>query len=267
MTAASIGLIGKHPDYGDFLRHGASEAVADGLMEWIDRTLTEVKTEAGDRWEALWDNAPATRFWIGSGVFGATLAGIWQPSRDRVGRRYPLMLFIEGADLPPPVDPAHDPGPWLALEAHVARMRGGQGAAQLLEGLSLELPRAEVLPNPVIWAHRPDGDLDALLAEAAPVDATCASALRSHWWRDGTPQGHPAAWLAHPGLPRAGSLAWILDAPPPQPRAAPAPEPELAPQPAPTEDETLDALPPLPMPAIDDAETTAPPRPQQDRDP
>jgi len=124
MTRAPVGVIGKHPDYGDFLRHGLSDPIADGLMDWIDRTLSEVKDSAGKGWEALWDNAPRTRFWIGSGVFGATLAGVWQPSRDRVGRRYPLLLLVEGADLPAPVDPGHDPGPWDVMERHVAAMRG-----------------------------------------------------------------------------------------------------------------------------------------------
>ncbi|MBL3567411.1 type VI secretion system-associated protein TagF, partial [Rhodovulum sulfidophilum] len=32
---ASIGLLGKHPGYGDFLRAGLSDGVADGLTGWI----------------------------------------------------------------------------------------------------------------------------------------------------------------------------------------------------------------------------------------
>ncbi|MCE8470372.1 type VI secretion system-associated protein TagF, partial [Rhodovulum sulfidophilum] len=63
--------------------------------------------------------------------------------------------------------------------------------------------------GPVVWAHRPDGDLGALLRAARPVEAERAELLRAQFW---TPGNGPCAaqWLAGTGLPEARALAWML---------------------------------------------------------
>lgn len=209
-----IGLLGKHPAYGDFLRHEVDDPVADRLTAWVDNTLAEVKEQLGDNWGAFWDGAQELRFWIGRAVLGQTLCGILHPSADKVGRRYPLILLVQGAKVEPPVA-ATGQELYDALSAHIPAMTAGTGAAALLEGLSAEtlglqaeddLDRAA---GPVIWAHHPEGDLTALLAAAAPVDAARAATIRSHWWAPGG-DGRAATWLGQAGLPTAAALSWAL---------------------------------------------------------
>lgn len=208
---ATIGLIGKHPGYGDFLRTGLSVPVADALSDWLDRTLSDQRDAMGNDWPRFWDAGQDLRFWVGRGVLGRTLAGVLRPSRDRVGRRYPLLLLTEGAVMPAPVeDPAQ--AFWDRLAAHLDRMEAGQGAMALLEGLSIVLDSEDATTaasGPTIWAHHPAGDLDALLQAAAPEDARRALLMRSYWWAPGQ-AGQAAVWLGCQGLPDAMSLGWLL---------------------------------------------------------
>lgn len=208
---ASIGVIGKHPGYGDFLRAGLGAPVADGLSDWLDRTLAAQRDAMGNDWPAFWDAAQDLRFWIGRAVLGRTLAGVLRPSRDRVGRRYPLLLLCEGAAVPAPVeDPAQDL--WDDLALHLQQMAPGHGAQALLQGLSVAVQAedaAVLAAGPTLWAHRPDGDLGALLRAAAPVDAGRALLMRSYWWAPAQ-AGRAAVWLGCHGLPDASSLGWLL---------------------------------------------------------
>ena len=208
---AHIGLIGKHPGYGDFLRAGLSLPVADALSDWLDRTLSELRDSTGNDWPAFWAGAQSLRFWAGRAVLGRTLAGVMRPSQDRVGRRYPLVLVAEGAHLPPPVqDTGQDI--YESLEHHLDRAQPGQGAKALLEGLDLTLPEEDpqtAATGPTIWAHHPEGDLNALLGSAAKADPHHALLIRSYWWAPG--RGDRAAvWLGCTGLPNAQALGWLL---------------------------------------------------------
>lgn len=208
---ASLGLIGKHPGYGDFLRTGLSATLADALSDWLDRTLAAQRDTMGNDWPPFWDAGQDLRFWIGRGVLGRTLAGVMRPSQDRVGRRYPLLLLSEGAAVAAPVvDPAQ--GLWDSLAAHLDRMEPGQGAKALLAGLSIVLDSedaASAASGPTVWAHHPEGDLAALLRAAAPVDAQRALLMRSYWWAPAS-AGRAAVWLGCHGLPDPMSLAWLV---------------------------------------------------------
>ncbi|MBQ2261497.1 MAG: type VI secretion system-associated protein TagF [Loktanella sp.] len=203
-----IGLMGKHPGYGDFLQVGVSEPVAKMLIGWIDHSFNGLRDSMGNDWPAFWDHAQDLRFWVGAGWAGRTLAGVLRPSRDKVGRRYPLLLFAEGALVPPPIT-APDQQIWETLDQHMADMQAGQGGRALLEGLSLDLQPEPQAVGPTIWAHRNDGHLTALFQSAGPVDAARAQLIRSHWWAPGH-DGKAAVWLACPGLPQPQALAWLL---------------------------------------------------------
>jgi type VI secretion system protein ImpM len=208
---ATLGLIGKHPGYGDFLRTGLSGPLADALSEWLDKTLSDQRDAMGNDWPPFWDRGQDLRFWIGRAVLGRTLAGVLRPSRDRVGRRYPFMLLCEGAVVSPPTEETAQPL-WDALAAHLDRMQPGQGAMALLEGLSILLDSedaATAATGPTIWAHHPEGDLTALLQAAARVDGQRALLSRSYWWAPGG-AGRAAVWLGCHGLPDAMSLGWLL---------------------------------------------------------
>ncbi|MBP0484976.1 type VI secretion system-associated protein TagF [Sagittula sp. M10.9X] len=214
--------MGKHPGFGDFVQAGLSKDVHDALMRWLDKTLSRVQEDAGSDWKGWWAEAQSLRFWIGRDVLGVPLAGILQPSRDKVGRVYPLILAAENVHLAVPGDGgATDQTPWEALETHVPRMQPGQGAASLLDGLTLELPaetEAERSLGHCLWAHHPEGDLEALLRAAGRADLSRAALRRSYWWAPGDANRLPV-WLGCHGLPDAGALGWLLAG---QPRIEPA---------------------------------------------
>jgi type VI secretion system protein ImpM len=208
--SASLGIIGKHPGFGDFLAHGVSETARQGLDTWLTACLPPLRDRLGDGWEAFWDQAPTLRFWVGRALAGRTLAGVLRPSHDRVGRRFPLILVAEGAALPAPVISA-DQSFHTALEAQLDRMTPGDGARSLLDGFDPALlpppeTEAALAEGPTVWAQRSDGNLATLLAEAAPVDHARAATVRSYWWT----VGPPAIWLAQPGMPGADAMGWLL---------------------------------------------------------
>ena len=208
---ANVGIMGKHPGYGDFLRWGLSEATVDGLTGWTDGVLPPVRDQLGAAWESFWDGAQCLRFWIGRAVLGKTLAGIIQPSHDRVGRRYPLIVVGEGVALAAPLSESAQ-RPWEDIEAHMAQMAAGQGAEALLAGHTIEIDAEDpsmAQIGPTLWAHHPEGDLDALLRKASEVDPYRARLTRSYWWAPGTADRAPV-WLGCHGLPDAASLTWLL---------------------------------------------------------
>jgi len=210
-AAAEIGLIGKHPGYGDFLRANMEPAVVEHLEAWLDQGLAEIRDQQGQAWPAFWEQAQDLRFWIGRVVLGRSLMGVMRCSRDRVGRRYPLMLIAQGAAVPAPLADA-DQSPYEALGAHFSAMQPGQGGAALLDGLQLQLPQedeASARIGDTLWAHQPNGDLGALLGAAAGADADRALLTRSYWWAPAT-ETRAAIWLGCTGLPGAAALHWLL---------------------------------------------------------
>lgn len=211
----SVGILGKHPGYGDFIRHGLSDATAQDFEKWLNTTLHSLRQQMGDAWPDFWDRAISLRFWVGRGVMGKTLAGVLVPSHDKVGRRYPFVLMAEAVGIASPVAD-QDQAFYEFLEQHLQRMQHGQGGAALLEGIGLEtLPAGQeaaedLAQGPLIWAHQPSGDLGALLRAAGPVDQARAATSRSYWWAPPRANGMPAMWLGHTGLPDAHALGWLL---------------------------------------------------------
>lgn len=207
----TIGLIGKHPGYGDFLQWGLSEATVAQLTQWMDASLPSMRDQMEETWDLVWDGALDLRFWIGRAVLGTTLVGVFRASRDKVGRRYPLLLLQESAAVDAPLV-AQDQTPWEGIEAHMKVMQAGQGAQALVKDAALEIAtETEDLSQigPTLWAHHPEGNLEALLSRAAQVDAQRAQLSRSYWWSPGDAARAPV-WLGCHGLPSAQSLAWLL---------------------------------------------------------
>lgn len=208
---ARIGIMGKHPGYGDFLRWGISDDVVDHLTRWCDVALPPLRDQMGDAWGDFWDGAQDLRFWIGRAVLGKTLVGVFKPSRDRVGRRFPLILVCESAAVAAPLSHM-DQTPWDAMEAHMNTMQAGQGAMALMEGAQFAIDAEDdalAQVGPTLWAHHPEHNLNALLRKAAEVDPYRAQLSRSYWWSPGG-EGRAPVWLGCPGLPEAAGLGWLL---------------------------------------------------------
>ncbi|WP_052249802.1 type VI secretion system-associated protein TagF [Tateyamaria sp. ANG-S1] len=210
-------IYGKHPGFGDFVAHGLPVDASRRLEKWVGRVLPDLRTGLGEAWASVWDSAPVLRFWCGGDVLGVPFYGLWAPSRDAVGRRYPLILGLSGGAAPPPVQKGHEAARYAQLEAQlgrVARAEVGQGGVQALIDLLDPMPEddeaLDQMPaSGMLWAQRADGDLDRLMQDAAAPDAAHAQCGRSHWWCDAV-RGRAAAWLAVTGLPQADALHWLM---------------------------------------------------------
>ena len=200
-----LALLGKHPVHGDFLRRAWPEDLDTRLMAWIDSCIAALAGTARAEWEALHDHAAPLGFWIGPAVLGQDLTGAMFFSRDRVGRRYPLILAAWGAaTIPPVLDPEQELV--TALMTRLGAARTASEVARLTEG-EVEGSGEASQHSQMIWAGRADGSVRHLLGELREADHASAAAGRSYWWRGG--EG-PALLLALPGLPGPEALAWMM---------------------------------------------------------
>ena len=209
---ASFGLFGKHPTFGDFISQDVPEDVQSGVQGWLDGILASLRDTLGDAWATEWDRANTVRFWVGRGLSRQTLAGILQPSRDSVGRRYPLVALAAGAAIAAPVvDP--DQMYFDQLQG-LLDAAGPDGDVKSVPAQMAELAQPEDdasrAAGPLIWAHNPDGDLDGLLKAAAPQDKARAVTTRSYWWVKPEDAEAPALWLGQAGFPDAQAMGWLL---------------------------------------------------------
>jgi type VI secretion system protein ImpM len=98
-----VGLFGKLPSHGDFLRRRVSDAFVDAWDTWLRECLPASRNTLGERWLDLYLTSPAWRFICAAGTCGPVpVIGVMVPSVDRVGRYFPLTLV---ANLPPDVNP------------------------------------------------------------------------------------------------------------------------------------------------------------------
>ncbi|AUH64932.1 type VI secretion system-associated protein TagF [Paracoccus zhejiangensis] len=207
---AAPGIYGKHPGFGDFISADLPELADRELVPWMTGLLAETRKGLGEDWEPVWDVALPLRFWIGGAIWGGPhLKGVARPSRDRVGRRFPLIAVAETADAPPVQHPDQDF--YQVTEAALA----GEvtSASALREQLAAHLGDAtgavDVAPAATFWAANPALDVADLLGQIEATDRQRAAAARSYWWTGAT-EGRASAVLACDGLPRAGELAWLL---------------------------------------------------------
>jgi type VI secretion system ImpM family protein len=94
-----VGLYGKLPSHGDFLRRRTSDAFVSVWDAWLQDCLASSRSALGDRWLDVYLTSPAWRFTGGAGTCGPSpVIGLMVPSVDRVGRYFPLTIV---AELPP----------------------------------------------------------------------------------------------------------------------------------------------------------------------
>ncbi len=180
-VAGAVGLHGKLPAHGDFVRRRLPSDFVAAWDAWLSAGLRAAREAAGGAadaaaWDARWDAAPALRFAAAPGVFGAAAArGVVAPSADSVGRRFACV-----AAAPLPAGASEPPEAWYAaLEAALAAAREGRLDA---DALLARLPAPPEDPA------------------APPLDAAACCL-----WRG----GEDAAW-PHPAAP--ARLAAVLRA-------------------------------------------------------
>ncbi len=92
-----VGLYGKMPSVGDFVSRGFSPALCENLDRLLQAALVATTQEGADGRQVL-EQAKPVMISIRPGALSATgFAGLWFPSRDRVGRVFPLCVGLETA--------------------------------------------------------------------------------------------------------------------------------------------------------------------------
>jgi type VI secretion system protein ImpM len=106
-----IGWFGKLPSDGDFAHRRMPRSVLDVLDDWLRRGLAQLQARSPAAWRDSFAAAPTWNCAIPAPVAGGmTLVGLIAPSRDRVGRQFPLCA---GVVLPP-----EEPVSALLADAH-----------------------------------------------------------------------------------------------------------------------------------------------------
>ncbi|GAB1478664.1 hypothetical protein MASR2M74_12120 [Paracoccaceae bacterium] len=227
----ALGVYGKHPAKGDFIDYGLPPAVLKRLEVWLDAVLAEARTALGPAWEAVWPAAPRLHFWLGEGIWGEPVAGVMAASRDRVGRRFPLVMLATGGDVPPPPVTAAAQSWHVALSAHLAACMGRSVLDQPAE-LITDAPWPEAAEGVVaavpseFWAVRPGASAAALWEDVALADHRSAAAGRSYWWVAGDDAVAAPEAAAEP---EAASVAQPDISEPPELEAVAAPQAEEGP--------------------------------------
>jgi type VI secretion system protein ImpM len=102
---AVVGFYGKLPFVGDFVHRRLPRDFIDAWDSWLQHaiSISQGQVEMCD-WKSRYTTAPIWRFALSPGLCGSkTVAGIFFPSSDKVGRMYPLtiaVLFEQTENLP-----------------------------------------------------------------------------------------------------------------------------------------------------------------------
>ncbi len=178
-AAARIGLFGKLPARGDFVRAGLPGSFVAPWDDWLSGVVAASRDRMGKDWLAAWLEAPVWRFALPPGLCGPdAVLGVMLPSVDRVGRYFPLTLAA------------------VLSGGRVATSEAWLDAAEAQGRAALE---DDATPEQIMHALPPP----ALVAEP-PV--------AGGWWTAGGPRVAPVR-LALAELPDAARFAFMLGAP------------------------------------------------------
>lgn len=92
---ANVGLFGKLPAVGDFVSRGLSPALCEGLDQLLQAALVAATSEGADARQVMEQAAPLMVSIRPGALCGTGFTGVWIPSRDRVGRVFPLCVGRE----------------------------------------------------------------------------------------------------------------------------------------------------------------------------
>jgi len=94
--AFEIGWFGKLPCAGDFIYRRLPRSLLSGLDNWLQQGLSQLRGTYPADWRGIYDTAPTWNCAIPAAVtqVDQTLIGLITPSRDRVGREFPLCAGV-----------------------------------------------------------------------------------------------------------------------------------------------------------------------------
>jgi type VI secretion system protein ImpM len=134
---ASYGFFGKLPARGDFVSAGLPRSFIGSWDAWLQRVLPTVFQSLADGWK----DAPVWRFRLCPGVCGADpVLGVLLPSRDRVGRFFPLTIACLSIE----ADPESIVTAEATGQAAITQELAPEMLAQLLADIRIEHCRSTV---------------------------------------------------------------------------------------------------------------------------
>jgi type VI secretion system ImpM family protein len=231
--AVDIGLFGKLPSHGDFLRRRVSDRFIDAWDAWLRQCLSKSQAALGDRWVDIYLTSPAWRFVSAAGACGpAPLIGLMVPSVDRVGRFFPLTLV---AELPEDVSliaaatastPFFEAAERLLIDTladeNIDFERFDQRVVDLGDALESIAVVPPVVLDSTIVAHVAEGGRawQIPIADASRLGAAFEQLLAQHlasiyspivlWWTEGSAMVEPSCLIAK-GLPDPVTFGALLD--------------------------------------------------------
>jgi type VI secretion system protein ImpM len=88
-----VGCCGKLPLHGDFIRHNLKIREAVTLDDWVQDGVTLLNRRYDQKWKRVFQLSPNFRFAFVGVENDKTITGVIAPSRDKIGRDYPFVLF------------------------------------------------------------------------------------------------------------------------------------------------------------------------------
>jgi len=138
-----VGLYGKMPAHGDFVRRNLPKSFVDPWDSWLAQGIEASRERMGAAWEDSWRRAPVWRFCLPPGACGPDpVTGVLVPSEDSVGRHFPLTI---ASVLPGAMAGAGDARWFDRLEYAVQAGRAGTLDA---DGACRGLPEPDTLAEP-----------------------------------------------------------------------------------------------------------------------
>ncbi len=207
----AVGIFGKVPAQGDYLRAGALGSAARALDGWLAQGLDAQKRAGG--------KLPAARFLFRCAEVKDVLVGSLVPSRDAVGREFPLCVVatFSAAELAPGF--AALPVGFDAFFGGAEALLAGAGARKALEladglrgvvvpaaaelGLSLAGLRARFASTPATALLEDGGLVGDVRAYALSTFAAACQSAR------GTAAGKAAIVLDCPARRPETACAWL----------------------------------------------------------
>ena len=89
----ACGLFGKLIAKRDFIAINIPREVLLGWETWMQSSIAASKHGLGQSWLQAYMQAPLWRFWLGEGICGMEVMGVFMSSMDGVGRHFPLTVF------------------------------------------------------------------------------------------------------------------------------------------------------------------------------
>lgn len=228
-----VGLYGKLPSHGDFLRRRVSDDFVSVWDAWLQDSMSASRSAMGDRWLEVYLTSPVWRFSAAAGACGAApVIGLMAPSVDRVGRYFPLTIVAELSACADPMAAMSAAGPFFdraerlvvetleseyidfeEFDERVVRLADTLGTLGVEPRVVLDAGAAAVLDAEGQSWQLPIGSTDELSSAFEQLLSTRLRAAYNPlmlWWTEGSSMVEPSCLIVR-GLPDPDAFAALLD--------------------------------------------------------